>query len=125
MKTTDVRLDQETLARIDTIQRERSRRENRKVTRSEVLRSVVGAGLPLQEEQLSKRDADADVPEQAQATSPAPVPLVAPAAPAPRRVEARLALAAQPSAAVPPAPSVAPTAPAPSSHRIFGTEGEP
>jgi hypothetical protein len=68
MKTVDVRFDEETLARIDAITRARSRREKRKVTRSEVLRGVVGAGLPLKEEQLSKRHADADVPEQAQAT---------------------------------------------------------
>ena len=54
-----VKLAKELVERIDAIATARSAAENRTVTRSEVLRSVVHAGLPSQEAALAAQEVTA------------------------------------------------------------------
>jgi hypothetical protein len=70
MKTVDTRLDDETLARLDAIREMLSRQEKRKVSRSEAVRRVLAAGLPLEAERLGQLDADAPRPPERAAPPP-------------------------------------------------------
>ena len=70
MKTVDARIADETLARLDAIREMLSRQEKRKVSRSEAIRRVIAAGLPLEAERLAEVDADASRPPERAAPPP-------------------------------------------------------